>query len=1425
VPPRYTVGTGGRTRKPKKVKRTTPVVSTAERAAASSSTRKVSSGRKGRKLRQGYKDAVKAKKYGVSIEAVRKERKAHPGRGPSKSQKRLLKRLAKQEPRNLPKAEKMDPRLRYARDLEDYKAPKDQDLFRMDGKTQRRSDYAPTGLKIIRALTGDEPGKIAPTGKEFLNVGAVVAGGGAGAVARSGAAGLRVASKSTKVREAARGGVKARAAAKTDKAKRTAAATRATEKAVARHGRKTGKLAKQRQGKAVGRLRQGRAKTKARYSAPQRKLRRAQRTEGAANRAINPATGAFAASEQGRKNIQGLKGADKGELAKATGRAVYGMPAAVVGDAIDLATGHPGKFLESQKEYLKTLEPFVSGSAEQIEQTIEKRTGIVPHLTLGLGAYAAGKRALRGRQAPSVSRRRVERDARLAREGKTPTVRREAKKRLGENREGEPLGQRHRGRKRESERSAVAAELETGLRDLEMKEGGKRRLRPARRIEREIAELADKRVTRKVSEADVVNYLARHRDIDLEGVNRERARLHDPKRPIDPDDIATRDVLDALAANPRLLTDKRIQRVVDRLDTIQRERSIERHTERTGEVQTTPDPRDARAKYLPVMRERDILSEEERIPPGLRGEGDTWVAPKPGRHAGKAIRAEANGLRSEAVALERRAAALRRNNKGEEAAEIEGHAERLRIEAEARLAVVDRHRRANSLEMQAARKEKAGSRAEARRLRVDAEKIRALADKEQAKVRDEAIREVVADLEAQGRREPVYLGQRDVARTERTPSISTPATRGTKKEKFREGTLEAEGRVDESAEALLETLYRGRSAITERWRQRGFIEDQFLRDGDQRLFTGDEITAMQREGRVPPGYDKVEAKEFAPAFQKNEALRRELESKRLAVKATEREGRIYGLAPHSAIKEYGAQAKQLGGVMRGVRAASRAQTITMLAGSVPWFLLQTVATPLVIGMRNPNPIAWVRAARNGIDILRRATPRERRALWAHIGGNPSDFLSIGENVRGINATTIASHHDAISLAFRSPVGRMAHAIGENIRKGGPLIAVNRRYEAAWRKFDALLEMDRRSGVTVSGRPRAFAAATSKLTDTLYSHLDEMKGKRGADQAKTYLKNERLMRDIENDVNDAIGNWAALTAAEKKLASVVAFYPFVRFSLGWIAKFPKNNPLKTAVYLNLAQQNAQELSMLLGGDPSFWTGWATAVHHAGGEPSAIDLSRAVPGGNAFTEALAEGMNPVQAGLRLTQPIIGSTIAAAYGKDEYGNDLPEDVSLLDSVAENIAGLPAPTREINPLRHERGRIGQLFRAIEDRNGLERTLLPDAFPDIAREAEAARLSRLLDIAFAYDKDDETNYAKNTKEYRQAIKRKDAAAKAWNEIDKMLIAYEVETKAQQKKSTRQYFNRKDYGPDSRGGDDPFAADNPFGGGGDNPFATDNPFK
>lgn len=38
--------------------------------------------------------------------------------------------------------------------------------------------YAPTGVRIVRALTGDQPGALTPTVSEFANVGAALAGGG-----------------------------------------------------------------------------------------------------------------------------------------------------------------------------------------------------------------------------------------------------------------------------------------------------------------------------------------------------------------------------------------------------------------------------------------------------------------------------------------------------------------------------------------------------------------------------------------------------------------------------------------------------------------------------------------------------------------------------------------------------------------------------------------------------------------------------------------------------------------------------------------------------------------------------------------------------------------------------------------------------------------------------------------------------------------------------------------------------------------------------------------------------------------------------------------------------------------------------------------------------------------------------------------------
>jgi hypothetical protein len=159
------------------------------------------------------------------------------------------------------------------------------------------------------------------------------------------------------------------------------------------------------------------------------------------------------------------------------------------------------------------------------------------------------------------------------------------------------------------------------------------------------------------------------------------------------------------------------------------------------------------------------------------------------------------------------------------------------------------------------------------------------------------------------------------------------------------------------------------------------------------------------------------------------------------------------------------------------------------------------------------------------------------------------------------------------------------------------------------------------------------------------------------QAMAWLAKNPKARKMRDDyLSDVMGNWDALTSMERSISHLVIFYPFVRMSVAWtLSTFPKAHPLKAAGLHFLAQQNAEKIQDLLGGDPSFFTGWAQAPIYSGrgknlGQPSSmLPLHRIAPGSNTLIEALGGDASPRDF-LRAANPFLGAAVAGIGGYDQ-------------------------------------------------------------------------------------------------------------------------------------------------------------------------------
>jgi hypothetical protein len=382
-----------------------------------------------------------------------------------------------------------------------------------------------------------------------------------------------------------------------------------------------------------------------------------------------------------------------GDVALTTLRTVPSMATAAIklpGDVGAAVLGHPDALkglAQSQIEYLKQIEAvaqnknytttYKDAHGVTHKQTltpselIQHNLGAVPLISEGLIA----SRILRGRgiTGEALSHTRLKRSGRierLQRDLNSPDheVRQRAEKKLGGMRA--TFRQRHGQRVRESQRKAATDQRARAKfnRELRRSGRGKERLdRQLERLNRERVHIATRehegqQIHFNVSKGDIVQAIGRtgahglKTDAEIKAWARQtRAGLKDvaSDKTLDPNAVATREVLDTIEQHPSVVRDPDVQRYLSDHGRFQYLRSVERHSERTGVKQTTPDPEDLRAQWMHLARAEGVHLPEERVPPELAGK--TGVAPKRGQDMEKAIRDEAAQATKKAQALRRKA--------------------------------------------------------------------------------------------------------------------------------------------------------------------------------------------------------------------------------------------------------------------------------------------------------------------------------------------------------------------------------------------------------------------------------------------------------------------------------------------------------------------------------------------------------------------------------------------------------------------------------------------------------------------------------------------------------------------------------------------------------------------------------------------------
>lgn len=722
----------------------------------------------------------------------------------------------------------------------------------------------------------------------------------------------------------------------------------------------------------------------------------------------------------------------------------------------------------------------------------------------------------------------------------------------------------------------------------------------------------------------------------------------------------------------------------------------------------------------------------------------------------------------------------------ERAQEMRERAEVIDLEARVKREMVNRLRRAEALDRRATEievgrvKPRKGETPDS--MRRQAESLRRAYFEDERKLLDEYRDDVNRVIAEKGYERPVFFRETDAA-DEGTLNIAQEYTGGKipPKDKMRIGELARQGRIDESAATTLENLYRDRQSMEMQRHVRSFLDEHTFDPGDGKgkVRTGAEWRKLQSEGKLPPGMTLFPVQEWNRVIHRRsweEAMGKLNDSLAHDVRVARGEkGKKYVLVPEAAKTEFKNQMDAAGTLLRVGRMAARVQSMAMLGLSPLWFAFQLIASPIATAFAHPNPARWAKVAVKMARDWRKIPKRERDAFSSEFGGTSADIFDLRDSQIALDPQTMTRLAGAARVANTTPVGRFL----QGLARGGPLIAGNRRYEAAWRNFTAMLEADKQIN---QSRAKRAAQAVAGVYDETYKHVQHLKGKSQREIVEFYNRNPDAMRRLVDAIDDANGNWNALTKREKGASALFAFYPFLRFSNRWLLRAaPRNHPLIYAGILNLAQSNAMELDAMGEGD--FFSDWGKGVIH-GSDPKILDIGRAAPGGNALIELIGEGDINLATVTRPMQPLIGGIATALAGQTTLGQD--SDLSLGMQLVKNALTLSAPTRPLGEKVDPPSDVSKMFRILEgrDRSYLEKLGVPDLIGSPTESQAAARLSDLLETASNRPSNEEIFNA-DPEDIPALRKRQKAAQKAQKEIDELKVELGLATKRELRKVKR----------------------------------------
>jgi muconolactone delta-isomerase len=503
----------------------------------------------------------------------------------------------------------------------------------------------------------------------------------------------------------------------------------------------------------------------------------------------------------------------------------------------------------------------------------------------------------------------------------------------------------------------------------------------------------------------------------------------------------------------------------------------------------------------------------------------------------------------------------------------------------------------------------------------------------------------------------VYVPHTDVGR-EGIP-VAQPITRAGKKIYERErgdASLAERGRVNYNLAAVIEA---GVQAPRIRKRVHNYVNQQVqegaiaipVRTSDGRVESKRLVTREEAERGLAP-----EQKQQVVLFPLNQfkqaVMDEDVDGMTNAIDDLAREvdwraedkGQKYVLLDKDLAAEVKAQVSAPGSGLRALQVGSRGLSRAILA-SPAWAAAQVIAESLQASVAiNPLNPANVYHLAQGYRGLRQMDPEARRSFRAQAGAMP-----------GMGATP---------REWFAADGRTHKGLASNFRKMERVLPLKRLLQAV--RLDWLKAIDRAKG----GEIRVAVAVTKAHKDAMgFGKQVErvVKGERAmSEKLAKMTPGQRLewsvrstpaKRKLEGYLDDMLGNWRALSRKERVASPLLIFYPFLRMSLQWpFYGLPKRHPVRAAVMYDLAASHNNQIRELLGGPPSWFSEYATAIVYGNtDDPKDTSMTRAtriVPGANAIFEAVGSGINV--AAQRTLNPVVGYFNALVNGIDPLSGE---------------------------------------------------------------------------------------------------------------------------------------------------------------------------